>query len=725
MSKTTTMFEEDGESPYFHLPNDLSTRNSDTKFIGKDASSSGSGMCSKNEGTLAGGENDKNTTLLRSDALSGNTLSSFSTPTSSKMRRRYVSLDDGQHRQQKELQSKANNRIDSDGNQNEKQRSYSMGSNTGSMMKSLNFEEIDVDGTPLSSHRSCSEFLRYNSLNNQKIPLEIPALIEEEKTTKRSFFSSWFGRSSTSQTQNTAALPPSTKRVQFLDEDEEAFLIAQLRGNSRTESTNSYSAGYRSSSSSHSQSHNQYHPQHKNGGQRFQHYVEDEPGCMDFVFGLPAPSSQKRPHIRLALEASNGSLYTGQREDGHNSHMSRGKNAILRESSLALDLIFGTSIRCSGRKHAPMEIELKTLEPRQRPLAESATSRSHSSFSGLQSRSSMSGFSDAHSGDGETFSSSQHSIHALSEGYDDDDAINPPWWTLPVSGMIATGMATLSKIPAQTLVKCRSLFMGPQDDAFYEQIRIQPFATGGYLRGMLVAGFISLFFNLYCFAMWPDVSVLYVVDEKNVMQAHHILCEGAVYFMLSAQIFFNVLQLPLRLSLHLQCWESSRTIDVDVAIDIIRNMLQSDIWLCNRVLGRILDVLSVITLVSGEIYMRMSPPHDPLQGLIVSLCATNLLALLVRLVMSVAFALSMHDPMVLSDARRRGLSKWDLAVLPAFVYARRQEVTNSDCSICLASFDIGEMLISLPCDKKHSFHASCIRQWLERQNSCPLCQKLV
>ena len=116
------------------------------------------------------------------------------------------------------------------------------------------------------------------------------------------------------------------------------------------------------------------------------------------------------------------------------------------------------------------------------------------------------------------------------------------------------------------------------------------------------------------------------------------------------------------------------------------------------------------------------------------------------------------------------------------------EVHNEDCSICLSSFDIGEMLITLPCDKKskrrrlsapqntmsrttdertnarrlsnaqslngendsmigrtsrlnstesvgttdtiktkrgHSFHAACIREWLKRQNSCPLCQKLV
>ena len=72
-----------------------------------------------------------------------------------------------------------------------------------------------------------------------------------------------------------------------------------------------------------------------------------------------------------------------------------------------------------------------------------------------------------------------------------------------------------------------------------------------------------------------------------------------------------------------------------------------------------------------------------------------------------------------------GLSKIDLETLPTFVYTCREEVVNSDCSICLGGFEMGEMLLSLPCDKKHSFHAQCIRQWLTRQNSCPLCQRLV
>ena len=29
----------------------------------------------------------------------------------------------------------------------------------------------------------------------------------------------------------------------------------------------------------------------------------------------------------------------------------------------------------------------------------------------------------------------------------------------------------------------------------------------------------------------------------------------------------------------------------------------------------------------------------------------------------------------------------------------------------------------MPCHIKHIFHGNCIRDWLNRQNSCPLCKQ--
>ena len=60
---------------------------------------------------------------------------------------------------------------------------------------------------------------------------------------------------------------------------------------------------------------------------------------------------------------------------------------------------------------------------------------------------------------------------------------------------------------------------------------------------------------------------------------------------------------------------------------------------------------------------------------------------------------------------------------------------NLQCSICLEDFKIGDKCISLPCkteeddsNENHIFHSGCetcsgIKEWLKRNNSCPLCRK--
>ena len=46
-----------------------------------------------------------------------------------------------------------------------------------------------------------------------------------------------------------------------------------------------------------------------------------------------------------------------------------------------------------------------------------------------------------------------------------------------------------------------------------------------------------------------------------------------------------------------------------------------------------------------------------------------------------------------------------------------------DCAICQEEFDEETPVIQMPCHIKHIFHGHCIRDWLNRQNSCPLCKQ--
>ncbi|KAG6525790.1 hypothetical protein ZIOFF_015761 [Zingiber officinale] len=42
------------------------------------------------------------------------------------------------------------------------------------------------------------------------------------------------------------------------------------------------------------------------------------------------------------------------------------------------------------------------------------------------------------------------------------------------------------------------------------------------------------------------------------------------------------------------------------------------------------------------------------------------------------------------------------------------------CSICLNDFDAAIQLLAMPC--RHRFHEVCLKEWLARSNSCPVCR---
>jgi hypothetical protein len=51
----------------------------------------------------------------------------------------------------------------------------------------------------------------------------------------------------------------------------------------------------------------------------------------------------------------------------------------------------------------------------------------------------------------------------------------------------------------------------------------------------------------------------------------------------------------------------------------------------------------------------------------------------------------------------------------------QKDDVNLNCIICFEDFKDGDNVTTLPCNKKHSFHEKCIKNWLEQKNTCPLC----
>lgn len=54
--------------------------------------------------------------------------------------------------------------------------------------------------------------------------------------------------------------------------------------------------------------------------------------------------------------------------------------------------------------------------------------------------------------------------------------------------------------------------------------------------------------------------------------------------------------------------------------------------------------------------------------------------------------------------------------------AKKEQIT--DCVICSSEIREGEDIIILKCHNKHYFHDECIKQWLKKRVSCPICRSV-
>ncbi|XP_022156138.1 putative RING-H2 finger protein ATL69 [Momordica charantia] len=75
------------------------------------------------------------------------------------------------------------------------------------------------------------------------------------------------------------------------------------------------------------------------------------------------------------------------------------------------------------------------------------------------------------------------------------------------------------------------------------------------------------------------------------------------------------------------------------------------------------------------------------------------------------------------ESRRSGLEPVLIAAIPTMKFNREafSSVEDAQCSICLGDYEEKEVLRIMPkCG--HSFHLSCIDEWLRKQSTCPVCR---
>ena len=75
----------------------------------------------------------------------------------------------------------------------------------------------------------------------------------------------------------------------------------------------------------------------------------------------------------------------------------------------------------------------------------------------------------------------------------------------------------------------------------------------------------------------------------------------------------------------------------------------------------------------------------------------------------------------LSDVEFKRLLTTTVVGLADQAYLHKAEPPQQ-CSVCLLDFQPTDTLTQLPCNWRHVFHRHCIRGWLARQSTCPLCR---
>ncbi|XP_060078867.1 uncharacterized protein LOC132558335 [Ylistrum balloti] len=81
----------------------------------------------------------------------------------------------------------------------------------------------------------------------------------------------------------------------------------------------------------------------------------------------------------------------------------------------------------------------------------------------------------------------------------------------------------------------------------------------------------------------------------------------------------------------------------------------------------------------------------------------------------------------LGEVKNRGLGDRELGSLPCKLYNKRTKVSGegenqAECRVCLNGFSAGDSVCTLPCKGKHEFHEKCVKEWLKRNASCPICR---
>ena len=288
---------------------------------------------------------------------------------------------------------------------------------------------------------------------------------------------------------------------------------------------------------------------------------------------------------------------------------------------------------------------------------------------------------------------------------------------------------------------------------------MHPHSAAAYLRAMSIFGFGSLLFLIHTMTWWvteTETAVGGASDLVRLAVTGPVGCDKECllrWYWLSFSIIMGIMKLPFRMSTLAALSGVQRQTTREESRVQLKCVVKSWKFGMHRALGRVAQISAVVGL--GIVIMLGDTGGDDVskKAALDASCA-NLLVAVLRLVLAVG-VLYTHEVRQrrrlqrLRNARqRRGLLEREMEALRKETFesmgdsiedleaAGRGEASNNSrsstglgarptCSICLERFVRGDRLWVLPCDDRHKFHSECIKEWLTKNESCPLCTRSV
>lgn len=80
----------------------------------------------------------------------------------------------------------------------------------------------------------------------------------------------------------------------------------------------------------------------------------------------------------------------------------------------------------------------------------------------------------------------------------------------------------------------------------------------------------------------------------------------------------------------------------------------------------------------------------------------------------------------MEENRNKGISEEDFEKLNKKPWRAHMKDSNHSfetCPICYIDYEFGDEVVTLDCE--HAYHPACLKEWLKKNNKCPICKQEV